>query len=176
MSDVGVPGFGTIVRMTGDRVDPLQARLRQLAMNLLLSRTPVTAEAVNLACDLLVADRETPATVDVAALHAGTTLSDSEALMRSMLSEQGIDVPPFATAEEQFVTLRRAFGYWHLPLSDFEGPFYERLPEWDAQDPLDRVLVVLLDQRDHQADPARRAEIEERMRGAIRELEPEAAG
>jgi hypothetical protein len=62
-------------------------------------------------------------------------------------------------------------------MSRFEGAFYARLPEWDQQDTLDRTLVIMMDERDHETDPGRRSAIEDRMREAIRHagLSPSAA-
>jgi hypothetical protein len=158
-ADVDGPGFGIIFVVTDDEVGALGARLHLLAANLLLDKASAE-EAMSLASDLLVADFTTSATIEVAALYRGTTLGEAEHLVRRMLFEQGLEVPKFSSEEERFVTFRRAFGCWNLLLSDFEGLFYERLPAWDAQDKLDQALVIMFHERDHEADPAQRAQIE----------------
>jgi hypothetical protein len=162
--------------MTAGRNEGLPERLHLLALGVLLHRPGVVAVGVDLACDLLVAGLDTPATVEVAGLRRDATLGDSEELLRSMLEEHGVQIPVPQTDADKFAALRLAFGFLNLPVSEFEGPFYERLPEWGEQDSLDRSLVILFDQRDHQADPVRRTEVEDRMRDAIREAEPRAAG
>jgi hypothetical protein len=85
---------------------------------------------VDLACDLLVAGLDTPATVEVAGLRRDATLGDSEELLRSMLEEHGVQIPVPQTDADKFAALRLVFGFLNLPVSEFEGPFYERLPEW----------------------------------------------
>jgi hypothetical protein len=137
--------------MTDDHPDPLARRLRLLATNLLLGTAPITDDAVDLACDLLVAGLDTPTTAEVAALSRNAPLSESEGLVRSMLDEQGVELPA-GIEHDRYATLRRAFAYWGLPLADFEGSFYERLPAWDQQGRLDRSPVVMLDRRDHESD------------------------
>ncbi len=158
--------------MTDDRVDPqLVRRLHLVATNLVLRTAPFTAAAVDLACDLLAAGMDTPSTVEVATLRRDTADRESEQVVRSMLDEQGVPQPIAGTEHERYAAIQHAFAFWGLPLADFEGPFYQRLPSWDAQGPLDRSLVVMLDERDHESDPVRRAEIEEQMREEIRRTE-----
>lgn len=146
----------------------LIVRLHRLAVNLVLDKPFIVDEAIALACDLVVAKTDTPSTIEVAALYRGTTLADSNPLLRTMLKEHGIEIPGFAMDEEQFAARRRAFGFWGLSLSDFELPFYEQIAEWHLQGPFDRAIVMLLDKRDHETKPARRDEIEEQMRQVVR--------
>jgi len=40
------------------------------------------------------------------------------------------------------------------------------LPSWGGQNPLERTLIQLLDELDHVAEPAMKAEVVERMRAA----------
>lgn len=157
--------------MAGDLPEGLRARLHVLAIDFLLKHRPVVPGAVDLACDLIVAGRDGPATVEVAALFRDARIDDAEHLLRSMLLEQGVEVPLLDTAEQRFAAMRTAFGFWDLPIAEFEGPFYERLPAWDDQEQLDRRLVVMLDRRDNEVDPERRRDIEDQMRVAIREAE-----
>jgi hypothetical protein len=42
------------------------------------------------------------------------------------------------------------------------------LPSCDEQDPLERTLVLLLDDLDHATDPAKNAEVVQSMRAAVR--------
>lgn len=108
------------------------------------------------------------ATVEAAALSRDSLGSDAEPLVRAMLSEHGIDVPVIEDAGSEYRVLLLAFGYWDLPIHFFEGPFYVRIPAWDDQGPLDRALVIMLDQRDHLTTPAERDAIEHEMRAVVR--------
>lgn len=155
--------------MTDDQAEAFQAQLHRLATEIVLRNPHAVPDAVDLACDLIVARFDGPSTVDVAALAADATFGDAEALLRAMLSEHGVHVPQIHSDEDMYVVLRTAFGFWNLPLREFEGPFYARLPAWADQHPLDRTLVALLDERDQQTNPTRRAEIENRMRRVVRE-------
>jgi hypothetical protein len=114
--------------MTAGRNEGLPERLHLLALGVLLHRPGVVAVGVDLACDLLVAGLDTPATVEVAGLRRDATLGDSEELLRSMLEEHGVQIPVPQTDADKFAALRLAFGFLNLPVSEFEGPFYERLP------------------------------------------------
>lgn len=126
----------------------------------------VTEDAVSLACDLLGSRFETNATTDVAALAPSAPWNEAEVPVRAMLREQGVDLPD--AGFDPYEALLRAFGFWNLPVSELEGPFYVRLPAWDEQDELQRELVLLLDQRDGASQPAVRAAIELEMRQAVR--------
>lgn len=108
------------------------------------------------------------ATVAVATLARDSLVSDAEQPVREMLAERGIDVPHPDDEQDEYQVLLRAFGYWNLPLHDFEGPFYVQIPAWDDQGPLDRALVTMLDQRDHEITPQARAEVEQGMRDIVR--------
>lgn len=144
-------------------------RLKRLAVELVLETRPAVDPAVSLASDLVAADLDTPATVAVASLCGGASLSEAEAALRSMLEEQGIALPAFDSDDDRYATIQHAFAYLDLPLADFEGPFYEQLVEWDQQGPLDRRIVRMLDERDNESRPPLKTEIEERIREAIRE-------
>lgn len=85
-----------------------------------------------------------------------------------MLAEHGIEVPDPNTEQDEYQILLRAFGYWNLPLHNFERPFYVQIPAWDDQGPLDRGLVTMLDQRDRETSPQARAAVEQEMRDAVR--------
>jgi hypothetical protein len=147
-------------------------RVYRLACVMILRDPWVVSGAVDLACDLIAAGLETPATVEVAALPRGTTFRDAADIVRSMLAEHGVRLPPQETDEDRFAALRTAFAWWNLPMSRFEGAFHARLPEWDQQDTLDRTLVIMMDERDNETDPGRRTAIEDRMRRAIRHAGP----
>jgi hypothetical protein len=57
------------------------------------STLPDVNEAIRLACDLLVQDMDTPATISVAALPFGTPFRDCQPLIRAMLLEQACRRP-----------------------------------------------------------------------------------
>lgn len=95
-------------------------------------------------------------------------MSDAEPLLRLMLVEHGLDVPAPGDDEDEYRLLLHAFGCWDLPIHYFEGPFYVHVPAWDDQDPLDRTLVLLLDQRDRETAPDARQAMEDEMRAAVR--------
>jgi hypothetical protein len=154
--------------MTDEQLVALRDRLHLLACGFARPNGPSGEDAVRLAEDLIVAGLDGPATVEVAVLRRDTTLRDSEHLIRAMLSEHGIAVTSPENDEEEHALLLTAFGFWGLPIHAFEGPFYARLPGWDEQEPLDHTLVVLLHERDQEADPRSRSEVEARMRIAVR--------
>lgn len=104
------------------------------------------------------------ATVAVASLPRGSIRSDAEPLVRTMLAEFEIQVPPAEDEDARYELLLRSFASWGLPLERFEGPFYARLTSWDRQSDLDRELMRLLDERDHAPAPGDRLAIERRMR------------
>jgi hypothetical protein len=158
--------------MAGHAPEALRARVHRLACVIILRDPWVVSGAVDLACDLIVAGLETPATVEVAALPRGATFRDSADVVLSMLAEHGVRIPPHETDDDGYAALRTAFAWWNLPMSRFEGAFYARLPEWDQQDTLDRTLVIMMDERDNETDPGRRKAIEDRMRRAIRHAGP----
>jgi hypothetical protein len=145
------------------------ARMPLLAVELVMGKPTVMAIAI--ASDLVVADMDTPATTEVAALYRGSTLADSQMLLITM-DDHGIGVPPFTTDDEKFTTIRRAFGHWGLPLSDFEHEFYPQIAEWNSQGPFDRQVVILLDQLENETHPERRATLEAKVREIARTVDP----
>lgn len=94
--------------------------------------------------------------------------SDVEPYVRTMLAEFDIDVQSPHEEADQYRVLLRAFGYWDLPFHQFEGRFYARLLSWDAQDELDRTLVLLLHELDQVSSPTDRLAIEREMRSVVR--------
>lgn len=125
-------------------------------------------EAVRTACGLLVAGRDTPATVEVAALPSGTPLRDAEPLIRSMLEEQGVEAPPSdADVDSQFPFVQGAFARRLLPFADYYSVFYAVVPEWDKQNALQRRVIRLFDDWETETDPAEQDRIVERIRSAI---------
>jgi hypothetical protein len=147
----------------------LEARLHRVAVDLMW-RTggPRIDEAVILAEDLVVAGFAGAATVDVASLRRDAIRSDAEPLARDMLAEYEIDLPVVEDDAARFRVLLQAFGFWDLPLADFYSPFLHQLPSSNEQDPLERTLVLLLDDLDHATDPAKKAEVVQSMRAAVR--------
>jgi hypothetical protein len=129
---------------------------------------PRIDEAVILAEDLVVAGFAGDATVEVASLRRDAIRSDAEPLVRNMLAEHEIDLPVVEDDAAWFRVLLEAFGFWDLPLAYFYSPFLHRLPSWKEQGPLERALVRLLDDLDHATDPAKKAEVVQSMRAAVR--------
>lgn len=128
--------------------------------------------AIAVAEALVVAGYDAPITVDVASLPRRSIRSDVEPVLRQMLVEYGLVVPPVGTREERYEAILMAFGSWNLRLSVFEGAFYERLPPWDEQQPLDRELVVLLDRIDWETDAAEVRRVEDLLRAAVKAAHP----
>lgn len=143
-------------------------RLRRTAVDFILPTGLDVGRAVALAEDMLASGVENAATVEVAMLAGDSLVSDAEGLVRDMLAELGIVVPQAAGEKDEYQILLRAFGYWDLPLSNFEGPFYAQVAAWDEQGPLDRALVIMLDRRDHETTPRARAAVEQEMRDTVR--------
>ena len=147
----------------------LNARLHRVAVDFILPTGLRVDYAVAVAEDLVASGHTGEATVEVAALGRDALRSDAEPLVRAMLSEHHIHVPVIQVENSEYQVLLRAFGYWDLPLYFFEGPFYERIPAWHDQSPLDRALVTMLDERDHLTTPAEREAVERQMRAVVRE-------
>jgi hypothetical protein len=148
--------------------ESLQARSARLAAQVAIGRhAAAVAEAVALACDLVVADVVTKAVLEVAALNEKETWRDSRESVLEMLEELRYALAKIDDEAAAWPVLLRAFGFWDLPVGEFYGPFLHRLPAWDGQDPLDRSLTLLLDEFDHADAPARET-IVARMRAAVR--------
>jgi hypothetical protein len=160
---------GKIRHVTNDLQPDLDARLRRVAVDLILPTGLRVDDAVRLAEDLVVSGADGEATIEVAALRRDSLGSDAEPLVRAMLSEHGIGVPVPADEVSEYRVLLRAFGYLDLPIHFVEWPFYARLPAWHDQGPLDRALVTLLDKRDHLTSPAERHQVEQEMRSVVRD-------
>lgn len=153
-----------------DSVPPdLHARLNCVAVAFILPTGLRVDDAVAVAEDLASSGPVGDATVEVAALSRNSPRSDAEPLVRAMLAEHGIEVPVAEDEGSEYRILLRAFGYWNLPIHFFEGPFYVRIPAWDDQGPLDRILVTMLDQRDHLATSAQRDAVDQEMRAVVRD-------
>jgi hypothetical protein len=148
----------------------LRERLKAMAVSLALpGRLPWTDDAISLACDLLAANIDTPATVEVAALSYGTTWSDSEQLVRTMLAEHGLPVPGAnASDAERFDFVLRAFASYGLTLHAFLTALYRGLPEWHEQTEIQQALVLLANDLDFETTPAGKARVVSAMREAAR--------
>jgi len=147
----------------------LEARLHRVAVDLMWRvGGPRIDESVILAEDLVVAGFAGDATVEVASLRRDANRSDAEPLVRNMLAEYEIDLPGVEDDATRFRVLLEAFGFWDLPLACFYSPFLHQLPSWAEHDPLERTLVRLLDDLDHATDPARKTEVVQSMRAAVR--------
>ena len=154
--------------MTDDATTTFKDRLHRVAVDLILPTGLDVTMAVTLAEDMVASGVGEAATVAVATLARDSLVSDAEQPVREMLSEHGIDVPQPHGEQDEYQVLLRAFGYWDLPLYNFEGPFYDQIAAWDDQGPLDRELVTMLDRRDHETTPQARAAVEQEMRDTVR--------
>lgn len=126
---------------------------------------PDVDRAINLACRLLAANLETPATTEVACLAYGTPLRDAEPALRQMLFEHGITVSgPEAGGAGQFRAALRAFGAGAIDVGEFSAMFYRLLPAWNEQDAAQRALVLLLDELDQATTRDEQGEIIRRLR------------
>jgi hypothetical protein len=158
------------MRRVWDSLEPdLDACLRRVAVDFILPGGPRVDYAVMVAERLVAAGDTGEGTLELAALNRAALLSDAGPLVHAMLAEHGMVVPLGEDDDSRYRRLLIAFGYWDLPLYFFEGLFYERIPAWDDQGPLDRTLVVLLDKRDHLTAPADRDSVEQEMRAVVRQ-------
>jgi hypothetical protein len=136
-------------------VDSLRAELSLLAARLVLPGLgPDVNQAIRVACDLLVRDLDTPATVAAAALASGTPLREAGPVLRDMLREQGFPAPgPDASEAEEFTTVLRAVAVGGMQTAEFYSFFMRMVPAWEQQDELQRRLVVLLDEWEGETMP-----------------------
>jgi hypothetical protein len=143
------------VRVVDASVDALRAELGLLAARFVLPGLgPDVNQAIRVACDLLVRDLDTPATVAVAALASGTPLRDAGPVIRDMLREQGFPAPgPDASEAEEFTTVLRAVAAGGMQTAEFYSFFMRMVPAWEQQDELQRRLVVLLDEWEGETTP-----------------------
>jgi hypothetical protein len=155
--------------VTESLLPDFDARLHRVAVDFILPTGLQVDAAVAVAEDLVASGFVGNATLEVAALSRSSPGSDAEPLVRAMLAEHGIVVTVTSDEDSEYQVLLRAFGYWDLPIHFFEGPFYERIPAWNDQGPLDRALVTMLDQRDHLTSPAERDAVEQEMRAVVRD-------
>jgi hypothetical protein len=152
-------------------VESLRAELALLAASFVLpGLSPDVDPVIKLACDLLVRELDTPATVDVAALRYGTPLRDAAPLLRQMLHEQGFPVPgPDASQAEEFRAVLRALAAGSMMAGEFYPILINCLPAWDKQGELDRRLMALLDDWERQTTPEGRLAAAETLRAVARE-------
>jgi hypothetical protein len=129
------------------------------------STLPDVNEAIRLACDLLVQDMDTPATINVAALPFGTPFRDCQPLIRAMLLDQGVPTPDQDASDDQrFGFMLKWFAAGHLTLKEIWSAMYWRLPDWKDQTAFQRALVRLDNELENQDSPAGRVYIVNAMR------------
>jgi hypothetical protein len=110
-----------------DLVADRDAELALLAARFSLPgpRLPDVDRAIDLACRLLAADLETPATTEVACLSYGTPLRDAEPALRQMLIEHGVaGTGPGTSEANQFRVALRAFASRAIDIGEFSAIFY----------------------------------------------------
>ena len=130
-------------------------------------------QAIPLACDLIVAGIEPQSVVAVAQLPPGSTWRDGRDAVVTMLASLSYTVEEPLNPDDKWEVLLRAFAYWELPPEHFLGPFLQRVPGVDTQSELDRELLLLFDELDHETEAVRRAAVVERMRRLVRAHSPE---
>lgn len=130
------------------------------------TRLPKMRDVIAVATALPATGSDTPATVEVACLRPAASFWESRAVLIDMLIEQGM--PIRGSADDPYWIWIDAFGNGLLTIGEFELWFYERLPAWDSQGPLDQQLVTMLHERDSQTDPVRKATAERQMRHVAR--------
>jgi hypothetical protein len=154
--------------VTDNASTAFEVRLHRVAVDLILPTGLDVSAAVILAEDMVASGFGEAATVAVATLARDSLVSDAEQPVREMLAEHGIEVSKPDDEQDECQILLRAFGYWNLPIYNFEGPFYFQISAWDDQGPLDRALVVMLHRRDSESTSQARAAIEQEMRETVR--------
>lgn len=157
-----------IPAVTGNATAAFKDRLHRVAVDFILPSGLDVDTAVAVAADMVAARVGGAATLAVATLARDSIVSDADQPVREMLAEHGINVPQPHDEQDEYQVLLRAFGYWDLPLHNFEGPFYVQVPAWDDHGPLDRALVRMLDRRDHETTSQARAAVEQEMRDTVR--------
>ncbi|MEV0291431.1 MULTISPECIES: hypothetical protein [unclassified Kribbella] len=149
--------------------EPFQSRLGRLAVEVVVgSQATATAQAIDLACDLISADLAPEAVVDVAALSPNETWRDAGPVVLTMFETLGMPVPDPSDTTAEWDFLLRAFGFWDLSIANFYGPFMDRLPAWDDQSPIERTLTLLLEELDRETTLRRKSAVVEQMRAAVR--------
>lgn len=139
-----------------------------IATRLLLGSGAWVDEAVRVASALVAQGCDGPATVEVAALTPGTSLSEAAPLLRALLEEQGVPAPPEQPTEsERYEYVSKAFGLGVLGFREYVEEFYANLPEWGRQSPLQQRVVLLLDDWDTETSPDERAAVAERVRAVV---------
>ncbi len=157
------------VRVAGmGREAELRARLYRLAMRIAFpGPVPDVDQAIRLACELLTLERDTPATIDVAALHWGTAFRDAEPLIRDMLGQQQVLVPEPGTGQPELLGfLLRAFADGCLAWSEIWHRLLDLLPRWQDQGQAQRELMRLALELEQDTSPAGTAETIAAMRAA----------
>jgi len=150
--------------------EPFQSRLGRLAAEVAIGcRATATEQAIALAYDLISAGLAPEAVVDVAALRPNETWREAGPVVLAMLATLRIPIPDASDEAAEWELLLRAFGFWELPVADFYGSFLHRLPAWDEQSPMERLITRLLDELDRETTPERKAAVVERMRVAVRD-------
>lgn len=169
LQSIGSPSSGDHVMRAPDE---LTLRLVGVAAALdLPGLGPRVEDAISLALDLLIADRETPATVEVASLGTGATLRDSGDDIRAMLREQAVSPPaPRAGEDAAYTTALWAVGLGGLSVGEFSMVFYHFLPAWSDQSDVQRRLAILLHEWEQESD----AEARQPIAATIRQVAAEA--
>lgn len=158
--------------MVDASVDSLRGELALLAATFVLTGLgPNVDQAIRVACDLLVRDMDTPATVAVAGFAYGATLSDAGPVIRDMLREQGFPAPePGASEAEEVRAVLRAVAGGALGICEFSGFFVRQVPAWEQQEERQRRLVALLHDWDWARTPEARSATAAAVRQAARDV------
>jgi hypothetical protein len=124
--------------------------------------------AIDVAVQMVVGGDDRREVIEVAALSHGTSQADALGPVTKLLTANGIRlVSPTAGEAERFALLAEAFAHGGLSVEEFEGPWYVQLPAHDAQSETQRRVTQLLDERDHESDPAKTALITNEIRDVL---------
>jgi hypothetical protein len=146
--------------MNKPSAESLRAELSLLAARFVLPGTgPDVDRAIRIACDLLAAELDTPATIEVAGLRYGTPLRDAGPTIREMLAEQGFPAAE-PDSDEAAATLLRAVATGGLLIGEFYIEFLRISPAWADLNERQRSLAVLLNNWTDATTPEDRSQAE----------------
>lgn len=127
-------------------------------------------EAIQLAIEMLDEGDQRGAVLDVAALSPGTSQADAIEPVIHMLAALRIDVVQSSASEPDRTHLMvKAFANGGLSVEQFEGFWWSELPPYDGQTDTQRRVSILLDQLDHESNPARQAALTDEIKNLLRQ-------
>jgi hypothetical protein len=126
-------------------------------------------EAIQLAVEMLDEGDQRGAILTVAALSPSTSQADAIEPVIDMLAALKIDVVQSAASEPDKTHLMfKAFANGGLSVEQFEGHWWNEIPPYHEQTDTQRRVTILLDQLDHESNPARQAAVTDEIRNLLR--------